>query len=246
VLPQIRTEFRKITTIRSPWLLLATGPVIAVAGVTGLVASGGNVHDPAVQNQALAHVGLAAVFTLMFGILAVAGEYRHGTITDTFLSFPGRGRVIGAKLAVYGLTGAAAGLAAAAAALAATAAWWAAKGGAIQLPAHEIWLTLAGGVAANCAFAVIGVGLGALVRNVAGAIALALAWIALIEGIAGQLVGSGLARWLPFYASEALDRSGIPAAAQLLPQWGGGLVLLGYAAAFAAAAVLVTLRRDVT
>ena len=86
----IRSEFRKITSIRSPWLLLAAGPLIVVAGVTGLVESGGNVHDPAVQSQALAHVGLAAIITLLFGIIAVAGEYRHGTITDTFLSCPGR------------------------------------------------------------------------------------------------------------------------------------------------------------
>ncbi len=246
MLPQIRSEFRKIATVRSPWLLLAAGPVIVVAGITGLVQSGGNVHDPAVQSRALAHVGLAAVITLIFGILAVAGEYRHGTIADTFLSFPGRGRVVAAKLAVYGLAGAAAGLVSSAVAIAATAAWWAAKGGAVHLSAHSTWLTLGGGVAASCAFAVIGVGLGALVRNVVGAVALALAWIALIEGIAGQLVGSGLARWLPFYASEALDRSGIPAATRLLPQWGGGLALLGYSAAFAAAAMLVTLRRDVT
>ena len=243
--PQIRTEFRKLTTIRSPWLLLAAGPVIVVAGITGLVLSGANLHDPAVQGRALAHVGLAAVFTLIFGILAVAGEYRHGTITDTFLSFPRRGRVIAAKLAVYGLAGAAAGLVSSAVALAATAAWWAAKGGALQLPAASTWQILAGGVAANCAFALIGVGLGALIRNVAGATALALAWIALIEGIAGQLIGPGLARWLPFYASEALDRAAITAT-RLLPQWGGGLVLLGYAAVFAAAGVLVTLRRDVT
>ena len=243
--PQIRTEFRKLTTIRSPWLLLAAGPVIVVAGITGLVLSGANLHDPAVQGRALAHVGLAAVFTLIFGILAVAGEYRHGTITDTFLSFPRRGRVIAAKLAVYGLAGAAAGLVSSAVALAATAAWWAAKGGALHLPAAGTWQILAGGVAANCAFALIGVGLGALIRNVAGATALALAWIALIEGIAGQLIGPGLARWLPFYASEALDRAAITAT-RLLPQWGGGLVLLGYAAVFAAAAVLVTLRRDVT
>jgi ABC-2 type transport system permease protein len=243
--PQIRTEFRKLTTIRGPWLLLAAGPVIVVAGITGLVLSGANLHDPAVQSRAMAHVGLAAVFTLIFGILAVAGEYRHGTIADTFLSFPRRGRVIAAKLAVFGLAGAAAGLVSSAAALAATAAWWAARGAAFHLPAASTWQTLAGGVAANCAFALIGVGLGALIRNVAGATALALAWIALIEGIAGQLIGSRLARWLPFYASEALDRAAITAT-RLLPQWGGGLVLLGYAAVFAAAAVLVTLRRDVT
>ena len=243
--PQIRTELRKLTTIRGPWLLLAAGPVIVVAGITGLVLSGANVHDPAVQSRALAHVGLAAVFTLIFGILAVAGEYRHGTITDTFLSFPGRRRVIAAKLAVYGLAGAAAGLVSSAAALATTAAWWAAKGGAFHLPAAGTWQTLAGGVAASCAFALIGVGLGALIRNVAGAAALALAWIALIEGIAGQLIGPGLARWLPFYASEALGRAAITAT-RLLPQWGGGLVLLAYAAVFAAAAMLVTLRRDVT
>lgn len=241
----IRSEFRKITSVRGPWLLLAAGPLIVVAGVTGLVLSGGDVHDPAVQRQALAHAGLAAVITLVFGITAVAGEYRHGTITDTYLSFPARRPVIAAKLAVYGLVGAAAGLVSSAVALAVTAAWWAAKGGSLRLSGTGTWLTLGGGLAACFAFAVIGVGLGALIRNLAGAIAVALAWIALIEVIAGQLVGSGLARWLPFYASEALDRTALAGATRLLPQWAGGLVLLGYAAAFAGAAVVTTLRRDV-
>ena len=68
----------------------------------------------------------------------------------------------------------------------------------------------------------------------------------MVEGILGQLAGSGLARWLPFSASESLDRASLTSPGGLLPQWGGGLVLLAYAVAFAAAAVLITLKRDVT
>ena len=245
MLPVIRAEFRKLTTIRAPWLLLAAGPLIVVAGVSGLVVSGGNVHDPATQRAAFAHVGLAAIVILIFGITAVAGEYRHGTVTDTYLSYPARGRVVTAKLAVYGFVGAAAGLVSCLAAIAATAAWWAAKGASVHLPPASTWRTLAGGMAASIALAAIGVGVGALIRNLAGAIAAALAWIALIEGIAGQLAGAGLARWLPYSASEALSQADLTRGVRLLPQWGGGLVLLGYAAVFAAAA-LITLKRDVT
>jgi ABC-2 type transport system permease protein len=246
VQPVIHSEFRKLSTVRGPWLLLAAGPLIVAAGISGLAESGGNVHDPAQQAKALAHVGLAALITLIFGILAVAGEYRHGTITDSYLSFPGRGRLLSAKLAVYGLVGAAAGLVSSLVALAVTAAWWSAKGGSFRLSAAGTWGTLGGGVAANAAFAAIGVGVGALIRNLVAAVAATLAWVALAETIAGQLLGSGLARWLPFYASEALDRASLTATIRLLPQWGGALVLLGYAAAFAAAAVLTTLKRDVT
>jgi ABC-2 type transport system permease protein len=242
----IRSEFRKLTTVRAPWLLLAAGPLITVAGISGLAASGGNPHDPALQSKAFSHVGLAAIFTLVFGILAVAGEYRHGTITDTYLSFPGRRSVITAKLAVYGLVGAAAGLVSSVIAVVVTAAWWASKGASFQLSTADTWRTLGGGLAANVAFAAIGVGLGALIRNLVAAVAAALIWIALVEGIVGQLLGAGLARWLPFYASESLDRANLTTATGLLPQWGGLLVLLGYAAIFAAAGVLTTLNRDVT
>jgi ABC-2 type transport system permease protein len=235
----IRSECRKLTTLRAPWLLLA-------AGISGLVASGGNLHDPAMQSKAFSHVGLAAIVTLLFGILAVAGEYRHGTITDTYLSFPGRRTVIAAKLAVYGLVGAAAGLVSSITAVVVTAAWWASKGASFQLSTADTWRALGGGLAANVAFAAIGVGLGALIRNLAAAVAAALAWIALVEGIVGQLLGAGLARWLPLHASESLDRANLTTATGLLPQWGGLLVLLGYAAIFAAAGVLTTVNRDVT
>ncbi len=244
----IRTEALKLRTVRSPWLLLAAVPVLVVAGISGLViSSAAKLADPGTQANALAHVGLASIFTLAFGILAVAGEYRNKTITDTFLTTPARGRVMAGKLVVYIVFGALAGLVASIAGVAVAAAWWAAKGVPFAWGNSAMWTTIGGGIAADAAFAAVGVGLGALIRNLVGAIAVALAWIAVIEGIVGQLVGN-LARWLPFNADQALGAGDgkTMLASQLLPRLGGGLVLAAYAMAFAVAAVTTSVRRDVS
>ena len=242
----IRTEVLKLRTVRSPWLLLAASPLLVVAGISGLVVSGGNLHDPTMQGQALAHVGLTSVFTVAFGILAVAGECRHKTITDTYLSTPARGRVIAAKLAVYAVFAALSGVVSSLIGVGVAAAWWADKGAAFAWGNSAMWTTIGGGVAWNAAFAAIGVGVGALIRSLVGAIAAALAWIALVEGVVGQLIG-GLARWLPFNAGQALGAAAKPMMAHdLLPRWGGGAVLAIYTLAFAAVALATSMRRDVS
>ena len=45
----IRSEVLKLRTVRGPWLLLAAGPVLVLAGISGLADSGTGVHDPAAQ-----------------------------------------------------------------------------------------------------------------------------------------------------------------------------------------------------
>ena len=193
--------------------------------------------DPRASNQTIRHVDQ--------WLLAVAGEYRHKTITDTYLSAPARSPVIAAKLVVYALFGALSGVASTVVGLIVAAALWSDKGASFAWGNSAMWATIGGGIAWNAAFAAIGVGVGALIRSLVGAIAVALAWIALVEGIVGQLIGN-LARWLPFDAGQALGAASRPMlSASLLPRWGGAAVLAAYTPAFAALAVTTTIRRDV-
>lgn len=238
-------EFRKLRTVRGPWLVLLAAQLVVVAGVSGLALSSKKTLDEAQQSAALAHVSLTAVFSLVFGIFAIAGEHRHRTITDTYLSTPRRHRAVIAKLVVYPIIGGLSGVLTSAIGIFTAAGWWAAKGATFSWLGGDMWTTLGGGIAANALFAAIGVGLGAVTRNLVGAVAVALAWIALVEGIVGQLVGDTFSGWLPFNAALALGGSATNTSTELLSRWAAAVVLIGYASAFVTAAVTYTTRRDV-
>jgi ABC-2 type transport system permease protein len=239
----VAAEVRKLRTVRAPWILLAAAQLVIVAGITGLMINRDDATSLTGQRGAVAHIGLVSLFTLVLGITAVAGEYRHRTITDAYLATPRRERVVLAKLGVYTLTGAVFGAVAATTALATTAIFLASKGASLDAGSTDLWRTVIGGVVWNAAFAAIGVGVGALITNLIGAVAAALAWLALVEGIVGQLVG-GAREWLPFALGSALD--GLRTSAGGPPQWQAAAALTGYALAFAIAAVATTVRRDIT
>lgn len=238
---QIATEVFKLRTSRTPWIVLIAQFLLIVAGMSGLAIAELDFASPGAGRLLLLHAGLSSMLILVLGILAVTGEYRDGTITDTFLSTPRRSRVIGAKLVAYTGLGVVSGIITAATALIVGSVWFAAKGYSLDLGSADIWQTALGAALWMPLYAAIGVGVGALVRSMGLAIAIALAWIALVEGIAINLLGD-LGRWLPGMAGFALDNAVMP---KLLPQAVGGLVLAVYAVAFAVVASAVTMRSDV-
>ena len=238
----IAAELRKLVTVRSTWLLLGVAQLVVVGGVSGLMMRRADATSPAGQRGAIGHVGLVALFALVLGIMAVAGEYRHRTITDTYLACPRRERVVLAKLVVAAGAGALFGVVAAGTALITTAVWLTTKDASLATGSADLWRTVFGGIGWNVAFAALGVGVGALLTNLIGAIAAALAWFALVEGIVAQLLGDA-GQWLPFALGVALEGAqsgGGPA------PWQAAVALAGYAAAFVVAGVATTVRRDVT
>jgi ABC-2 type transport system permease protein len=103
-----------------------------------------------------------------------------------------------------------------------------------------VWLTLAGALVYTGLFAVIGVALGALVRNQVLAVTLALAWFVTVEHTLVNLVPD-IGRWLPVAAGQAIVRTPLDG---LLSPVAGAAVLAAYAAAIALAGIWVTATRD--
>jgi ABC-2 type transport system permease protein len=235
-------EILKLRTIRTPWVLLAVAQLVIVAGVAGPFMSG-DLTDMDIVRAGAAHLGLVALFTLVLGIMAVAGEHRHRTITDTYLTRPHRGRVLTGKLIVYTGAGVVFGVVGAATALAAVAVAAGFTDVTVDWSDTQLRRTLGGGVAWNIAFAALGVGIGALVPNLTVAVTGALAWLALVEAVVAALLGSNASQWLPFAAGSALG--GLPSGADGLPQWGAAALLAGYVAVVTVAAGVVTARRDI-
>ncbi|MEA2181367.1 MAG: type transport system permease protein, partial [Solirubrobacteraceae bacterium] len=106
----LRSEFLKLISVRTTWLLL--GAMILIEGaVAGLLAGLGEKKDlrPANVPDLLIGTPLSILFVFTLGALISTNEFRHGTANSTFLITPRRERVIAAKLVVglaVGLVGA--------------------------------------------------------------------------------------------------------------------------------------------
>ena len=140
----VANEFRKLRTARWPWVVLLAQQLLIVLGISGIVASGEDLRAPIADRLVLCHAGLSSLLVLVMGIMAVAGEYRDGTITDTFLATPRRSRVIGAKLIAYTALGLVSGLISAATAFTAAWFWFNAKGVSLDPASQDVWRTLLG------------------------------------------------------------------------------------------------------
>lgn len=244
----IRAELSKIIATRSCWWL---------AGVAVLVCAGWTVMSVLLFDPNLAAAGvpdgprlvtiyqsaqMGYAFALLIGVVVMTGEYRHQTITWTFLVSPVRERVLVAKAVSQAIVGVVVGLAGAVATTAT--AMILLVGQSRPLMTGEVPALLLGCVFTTAAYAVLGVALGALVRNQVAAVAIAFGVLFYAESIVAWLLPA-VARWSPNGAAKAMIGWQQPGT-DPLPIWAGAAVFVGYIVVTGVSARLVTLRRDVT
>jgi ABC-type transport system involved in multi-copper enzyme maturation permease subunit len=257
MMSMVRSEFRKVTTTKVLlWLTIATITFSAlnVVLLVFLTPRAMDIDpelnlllDPAYVTNILGAAGSSSIFILILGIIGMTSEYRHMTITSTFLATPKRPRVLIAKGITYALLGAALGLIAFITSFAVTL---------IALMSDEhapvdivTALQILGGVVlAFAIYAFVGVSVGALIRNQVAAIVGALVWVLIVEALLTVFV-DWIGKWLPGGALDAvLQTTNVTGRGgeDILPTAIGVVVLLGYAVLFGLLASLTTLRRDIT
>lgn len=271
----IAAETLKVLSTKGWWLLAIV--LVAYVGLTaaGLAfflsdlgaALGGmgasDLDDVVSANLVYSSVtAVGLVIPLLFGALLATSEYRHRTLTPTVLAQPRRGIVLASKAVVALVFGALYGVVGLLGSVGLGAPVRLALGEPALLGEPEVLGVLVRTIVAMALWAVLGLGLGALLTSQIAAIVIVLVFTQFVEPIL-RIVASVwewsamIGRFLPGAATDALVGAGllsslgaldpsVPSAdVDALLWWQGGIVLAALTAVLLVAASLTTLRRDV-
>ena len=216
----IRVELLKLRTTRM-WIVMLGVGVALVTLIIVLVLASKPGQDPQAQSlhqlKTVADVrmlldigGIAGELALVIGVTMATSEYRYATAGVTYLATPRRPRVVTAKMLAAAPVGALFGLVGGCVPLLIALVWFAAKGDHVPLD-HTVPLEILQlGFAATYG-AVMGVAVGAVIRNQVAAVVGLLVWVLAVENIVSGLIPV-TAKWFPFngaagaFSSQASDR----------------------------------------
>ncbi|MBE3032915.1 MAG: hypothetical protein IMZ74_06920 [Actinobacteria bacterium] len=254
----IRAEFLKLSSTRTALGLFIAAIVVSVLPavlVMSLVPR--NALSDGGAPIAASGLTIVPILAVVFGILGMTNEYRHGTITYTYLTTPRRGIVMIVKLVCYGIVGTAVMAATALlvvlaialiAALRDIALPWLTASNVADLETLRdagMFLLVAGMMTA------FGVSLGALLRAQVPTVAGVVVWALAAESIIA-VIKPRVGIYLPFAAFQRLTMGGAlrtGEAGAIMPSLTrpeAFLVAIAYIAVFSVAAVFISMRRDVT
>lgn len=241
----IRAELRKLTTTKMPlafvMALLVIAALNAFVVIVGTEMDGSKafIATEADQQSLMAFAFNAFLGAGLFGAIAVAREFGHNTVVPTFLASPVRHRAVLAQLIAVAIGGTVLSLIGAGLISTAVAASLPTTDYGFLLSVGSLARVIAAAGFAGAAGSVLGAGIGAIVRNVGGAVTLTVFVFMVAPPLIVQLA-NGTASWMPAnlanVISGTVDDVSVPAALAALLVWAIVPAALGLAS---------TQRRDV-
>lgn len=245
----LRAELRKLMTVRSTRAVVAGVLLVAVLGIlpawTAPAAEKATFQASDLVGAVRGPAFLVAAAALVLGVLATAGEVRHGTMAATLLVAPRRWRLVAAK--TIAVAGVAAAMAVASVVITAV------LGTLVLESAGVATASVRGDVAATglavvgiaVAYAAAGVGLGLAVRDQTAAIAGALVWVTVVENVLPIVLRAPtLSSWMPGGAARSVLTAVAPEPDLLAPASGAAL-LVAVVGALALVGMTVFSARDI-
>lgn len=258
----LSAESRKVTATKMWWIMaivlalysaMMAGLFAAMFGV--LIGETGEAGDMAAQGMpaggqfsGMVYSSVATfgyVIPLLFGAIMATGELRHRTLGLAFVAEPKRGIVLAAKVTVLLVVGAVIGAVGLVGAVGVGGPILSFVGADTGLGSVETWALISRVVLAIAIWAVIGFGLGLLVRNQAVTIVIALVFTQFLEPTLRMAAmfwewSANIAKFLPGAASDSFVGASVlndlmvlesdaPGSMGVLNIWQGLLVLLAYA-----------------
>jgi ABC-type transport system involved in multi-copper enzyme maturation permease subunit len=224
----VRSELRKLTTTKMPLAFLSVLAVLAAINAFAVIAgtdfdgSKAFISTEADQVSLMAFAANALALAGLFGAIAVAREYGHHTVVPMFVATPRRQRAVLAQLSAIALSGGALGLVGAGLTVTAVALSLPATEYGFLVSAANVTQVLAASAFSGAAGAVLGAGIGSLVRNVGGAVTGAVLALFIAPPLIGQLAPD-TASWMPSVLATVLTGVGSevsqPAAMVALAAW---------------------------
>jgi ABC-2 type transport system permease protein len=198
----VRSEIRRLTTTRMPLAFLAVLGVMAALNAA-VVAWGSDADGTQTflstaldQRSLVAFSANSVIIAGLFGATAVARGYGHGTVVHIFLATPRRLRAQLAQFTAVAIGGAVLGLAGVALTTGAVAVALTSTDYGFMIPIGDMVRLLAASSFAGAAGALLGAGIGALVRNTGGAVTGAVLMLVMAPPLVVQIAG-GAADWIP-------------------------------------------------
>lgn len=238
-----KAELLKLITTRG-YLGLVLGAIAVVILTTASTVMSaqpeslsGALHDEVFFLLVTINVG---IFSLVIGIRSVTDEFRYSMAAHSFLADPTRWRTVAMKGATAALGALVLGAVSAAVMIAIALPLGSTKGGSLAVSNGDGG-ALAGFLVGHAVWAVLGVGVGYLVRSQVPAIVGGIVWILVIENLGSGFLGDGGA-YLPGQTAYAFARA---LEGNALTAGAAGAVMAAYALVLFFLGLASVQRRDV-